>query len=334
MKTVDKTRQIGLDIIRVLATFLVISVHFFLNTKYYDTPTTSLNMDIQTIIKNICLSCVPLFMILTGYLNNKKEYNKSFFKSLLNILIVWLFYSIVEFFSINIINGTTQNINTTNFLYNITSFHAASASWYINMYIGLFLMTPIINNAYNNFDQKNRKIMLLISLFLTFIPEFINPIFKGVFALPDYWIYLYPLCYYIIGKYISDTKPIINKRTLLVLFILTQIITISLQLITNVYYESLPILMQSVIIFLFFYNINIDKNFIRKPLIYLSNISLDIYLASAFFDQIIYPLFSKQFNFTNLPQEQIIYYAPLIVPIVFILSTILGSIRKLLIKVR
>ena len=80
-------RKYGLDLVRVLAVILVITVHFFKNTLYYSTPIAGKNMHIQAIIRNFCMSCVPLFMILTGYLNNKKDYNKSFFKSLLNIII-------------------------------------------------------------------------------------------------------------------------------------------------------------------------------------------------------------------------------------------------------
>ena len=97
-------RNTGLDIVRLLATILVLTIHFFLNTNYFSTQLSGISMNLQSIIRSFCMSCVPLFMILTGYLNNKKEYNKSFFKSLFNILIIWLFYSILEFFVLSYLN--------------------------------------------------------------------------------------------------------------------------------------------------------------------------------------------------------------------------------------
>lgn len=105
MNKVLKERNYGIDIVRIIAVILVLSVHFFLNTRYYITPNYGISMKLQVVIRNFCMICVPLFMIITGYLNNKTEYNKSFFKKLINILIVWLFYSLIEYFVLNVSNG-------------------------------------------------------------------------------------------------------------------------------------------------------------------------------------------------------------------------------------
>lgn len=95
MKT--KNRNYGIDIVRIIAVVLVLSVHFFLNTNYYNTiHLGGISLKIQSIIRNFCMVCVPLFMLITGFLNKKTEYNRSFFRGLLNILIVWFFYSIIE----------------------------------------------------------------------------------------------------------------------------------------------------------------------------------------------------------------------------------------------
>ena len=86
---VEKNKKIiGLDIIRVIAVISVLCVHFFLNTKYYQTSINGIGMKLQYIVRNIFMICVPLFIILTGYLNKKKEYNKEFFKGLIEVLII------------------------------------------------------------------------------------------------------------------------------------------------------------------------------------------------------------------------------------------------------
>lgn len=335
MKTNNKIeRNYGLDLLRILAVILVLTVHFFLNTNYYSTPLKGTSMISQSVIRNFCMSCVPLFMMLTGFLNNKKEYNKKFFKGLLNIIIIWLFYSVIEFTVLDIINHEPGHFNFHNFLFNITAFKACKYSWYIEMYIGLYLIAPIINISYDNFDQKNRKILVLLSIIISIMPVFINNLLKDIIHLPSYWNGLYPFAYYIVGKYIADIKPNLNKKYLFISLIFIQFFTYSFQSINNINYNSINIFIQTIIIFLLLYNINIKNNIFKHTAKYLSVISLDIYLASSLIDQIIYPLFKQYYLAHNIGQSQIILYAPIILIITFTLSTIYGSIRKLLINIR
>lgn len=327
-------RNYGLDLLRVLAVILVLTVHFFLNTNYYNTSIKGASMIGQSVIRNFCMSCVPLFLMLTGFLNNKKEYNKSFFKGLLNIIIVWLFYSLFEFVVLDIINHEPGHFNFNNFIFNITSFNACKYSWYIEMYIGIYLIAPIINISYNNFNQKNRKILVLLSMIISIIPVFINNILNNIIHLPNYWDCLYPFAYYIIGKYIADIKPNLNKKYLFILLVFIQLFTYSFQSIGVIKYNSINIYIQTIIIFLLLYNVNIKHKIARYIIKYFSIISLDIYLASSLIDQIIYPLFNQYYPFHIIGQSKIILYAPIVLTIIFILSALYGSLRKLLINVR
>lgn len=329
-----KDRNYGIDVVRVIAVISVLSVHFFLNTNYYNTSPYSFSMDIQGIIRNFFMICVPLFLLITGYLNNKLEYNKSFFKSLFDILIIWFFYSIIEYFTLNIMNGDINNLNIKDLLFSITSFKACGYSWYIEMYIGLYLFSPLLNNAYNSFNKKNRLYLLLITISVIIVPNFINNIFEKVIHLPNWWNSIYPIAYYICGKYIADKKPKINKNTLFILLILTQILTYSYKYITIIDYNSLTTFVSATIIFLIFYNIELKNKFLKSIIKYISVISLDIYLASSLIDKIMYPIFNNIMNDMNIGQNNVILYAPIILGITFTLSIIYGSIRKLIIKVR
>ena len=67
---------------------------------------------------------------------------------------------------------------------------------------------------------------------------------------------------------------------------------------------------------------------------YFSSITLDIYLTSNLIDKLIYPIFIDIFNFSAISNQYEIIYAPVIVIIIFILSIIYSSIRKLLIKIK
>lgn len=329
-----ESRNYGLDIIRVIAVILVLTVHFFGKTKYYSTSLTGVNMRLQSVIRNFCMSCVPLFMILTGFLNKKRQYNKSFFLGLFKIVIVWLFFSVLEFYILNVLNKTTYNLNFTNLLSSITSFKACNYSWYIEMYIGLYIIAPIINNAYDNFDFKNRKILCILFILMGSLPSFLNSVFKNIIHFPNYWTNIWIITYYICGKYIADVKPHFETKKLLILLMFNQIFIFSTQYIMTINHDTFPIFINTILIFLLFYDMKIKNNIIQSVFRNLSNLSLDIYLASSLVDQIIYPMFGKLFNFNIMKQQQIIIYAPIILIVVFIISTILGIVRKILINIR
>ena len=57
-------------------------------------------------------------------------------------------------------------------------------------------------------------------------------------------------------------------------------------------------------------------------------------MQSSLIDYIIYKIFNNQMIIHNISQSKCILFAPLVIITVFILSSIMGSIRKLLINVR
>ena len=330
----DKERYYGVDILRIIATFCVIGVHFFLNTNYYDVDPGGFSMRIQSIIRNFCMICVPLFIVISGYLNKNKEYNKSFFKKLFNILIIWFFYSLIEYFVLNIINGTYTDFNLKSALYAITTFKGCEYSWYIEMYIGLYLLSPILNNAFDSLNDKNKDYLFIIAIIMFILPSFINTLFINIIHIPCWWATIYPVGYYITGKYINYKQFNFKKKNLFILLVLTQIITFSYTYIGTINYDSLTTYISTIIVFLIFYNVNIKRNFSKNILKYISSICLDIYLASSLIDKIIYPVFNNQMNLHSINQSNLIVFMPLVVFTVFIISSIYGSVRKLIINVR
>lgn len=54
-------RNPAADLIRILAFFLVVSVHFFLNNGFYSTIVEGERMFIMTIMRSFFIICVPLF---------------------------------------------------------------------------------------------------------------------------------------------------------------------------------------------------------------------------------------------------------------------------------
>jgi len=74
-----KKRNPSLDIIRCIALFSVISVHFFLNNGFYGEIVIGKTMYIATIFRSMFMVCVPLFLVLTGYLMSGKKLSKTYY---------------------------------------------------------------------------------------------------------------------------------------------------------------------------------------------------------------------------------------------------------------
>lgn len=74
-----KKRNINLDIIRSIAVFSVLSVHFFLNNGFYTEIIKGKRMFVMFTMRTAFMICVPLFAILTGYLMNKKILSKTYY---------------------------------------------------------------------------------------------------------------------------------------------------------------------------------------------------------------------------------------------------------------
>lgn len=74
-------RKIGIDIIKTLASFLVVLLHTQVN--YFDSGAFIPNYSVRSLIfyavRYVSLSCVPLLLLSTGYLQPTAEISKSFF---------------------------------------------------------------------------------------------------------------------------------------------------------------------------------------------------------------------------------------------------------------
>ena len=202
------------------------------------------------------------------------------------------------------------------------------------MYIGLYLLSPIINNSYNNFETKDKNILLIISIITFILPGIINDLLKDYIHFPNWWYSVYPLGYYITGKYLKDVNPKYNKILLTFIFIVIQIISFMLMNKSSIEFESLTVYLSSVVVFLLFYDIDIKSTFLKRIIVTISIMSLDIYLASSLVDHIVYTIFNSKMLLYNIPQSRCILFAPIVLTITFILSSLYASFRRILINIR
>ena len=315
-----ENRLYNLDIIRILAFFLLVSVHFFLNTGFYTTTPTGIRFDIAVIFRNLSMSCIPLFLIITGYLHCDKEYNKKYYNSLIKILIVYVLAMIFNYTFYYLYSSDKYNVFYL--IKNILSFK--DSAWYINMYIGLFLISPFLNKLYKSLNEKEEKILLGTLMFVVSIPTIINSFnfmtggklispasaIEYDMLLPDWWKNLYPVLYYFAGCYIKKNNTKI-KHNLLYIFVWLLVFSLFDILRSTTAFNAgdwnswggLAVFINTVLIFIFIKNIkfNINKKFVQKALIEISNLTFAAYLVSPVFERVLYyrinilPTFASRF---------------------------------------
>lgn len=340
-------RNPALDVVRCFALLCVISVHFFLNSGFYDEIVSGFSMFVMVLLRNFFMICVPLFMILSGYLLNTKKISRSYFLKIFQTIGIYLLASLMcaayRFFF------DRESFSFMGSIWGLFTFSTATYSWYIEMYIGLFLLIPFLNLIYNHLSsQKHKKLLLLILLILTALPSVLN-IWQFLniqwwiqpstspnhdYLVPDFWVEIYPITFYFIGCYLKE-YPLKIKRNVNLLFILLVALFSG---IFNYYrsygaifqdglwneYRSLLVTVQSVLVF----NYLSMKDYssmgqrTRKVLSKVSAWSLGAYLCSWIFDAAFYKILCR---WEPIMVNRILYF-PIIVFCVYICSILLSAV--------
>lgn len=211
------TRNLNLDLIRCVAAFLVICVHFYLNSGFYGLTVGGKRMLALFILRVPCMACVPLFMLLTGYLMAHRNIplTPAHYKKLHRILLPYFF---VTLFILAFMRFYWQQTFTIwEGILNLTSYR--QYSWYVNMYIGFFCLIPFLNMIWRNLPSRREKaILVLTMLALTLLPSicnyfdlltpgwFLGPDVTQAYnaLVPDYWTDLYPFTFYFVGAWLRE----------------------------------------------------------------------------------------------------------------------------------
>lgn len=326
-------RSAGLDIIRVCAIFFVIGVHFLsLNTPFKETPMTGISMFIQGMFYFLFQACIPLFLLLTGYLNANKRPERSYYRSMVRVLVSYVLFSVVTILFRKYYLG--EDFTWVQWGRKILDFTAIPYGWYIDMWIGLFLLAPFLNILYRAIDSQRNKQLLLVTLFLlTALPDLCNR--YGLYLVPGFWMQCYPLLFYMAGLYIREYQP--RLKTSIILGLLIAICSIE-PLFTMIFTPGRPLVQiigsgsqgvfgapMTILFFLLLYKTDIRHAMARKLIMTISLLSLDMYLCCFIFDALYYPYFKAHF-FTSQSQFGIWFFV--IVPLVFVSSFALAWVKE------
>lgn len=355
MQEMNQKRSCAADILRCLALFFVVSVHFFSYSGYYQTPIEGERMLVMTLMRSLFIVCVPLFLTLSGYLLRKKELSRKYYTRAFKIILTYLLASALCMGYAAVFQG--EKFTAKDVVLKLLGFSGAPYSWYVEMYLGLFLLIPFLNILWNHIKTQKWKLCLILTfIILTALPPVVNtydfytpswwalPSSSGAYnkLMPAWWVQLYPVTYYFIGCYLRE-YPVKIKRllnfTLIVLCTVASGVYTYWRSYKSIFiwgpwcdYHSLFNVILTTLIFVFVINLNYDRvspgfaRLVQK----ISGLSLGAYLLSWIFDSQLYPILLKKVTFVT--------YRPgcyfVIVPVVFVsslaLSYLMSKVQRLL----
>lgn len=343
-----KERNSNFELLRINSMFFIVFWHVIQHTNAFDNSAYTFNYIISFIFILLTVH-VNSFVLVTGYY----QYNKKVkYKKVLNLLLVVLFYNItyllIDIFYLGN-KATPLSILENTSILNLNNY------WFINYYLILYLISPLLNKYIENSTQKeHRNLLIIMFICLDVIPyitaqrPFIN---NGLTLIGFIFLYLvgayfakYPLRESIVFK--NFTR---NKLRLLFLFgfimmvifnyinyhfgksLITSTNPILLRIkdvITNqVTAYSNPILfLQTVFYFLYFGELSIKSKLIN----YISSLTFGVYLVHE--NRVVFcNLYDRVFSpITEYTTSGMVVKMFILALILFFVGSIIEMIRKII----
>lgn len=210
-----KQRIFGIDLIRVIAMFMIMNYHLLLNGSWMTVqPSNNMNLFLVRVIVELTVISVNLFALVSGYVG---LYSHHRMRRFIELWFQVLFFSwfILLYFGLYRRNQLT----TDNIFHNLFPTYF-KAYWYWNGYVILFVLMPIINKGLHNLEKKPYQ-YLLTGLFILTSVLTINPQ-NDMFNLAMGYCGLWLIILYIYGAYFRKfgLPQLLKKKGFLMLLII------------------------------------------------------------------------------------------------------------------
>jgi hypothetical protein len=203
-------RQSNIELCRIIAMMLVLTVHSSFATfggpADWDEPYYGL-----IVAQSVGIVGVNVFVLISGYFSIKLR-----IQSVLRILYCCMFYGVVS----SLYSYFNNSFSFKSILF------VSEANWFITAYIGLMVMSPILNSFVDNSTKKTLRTTIVILLFFQtwyeFVPKLI-PNFHGGYSILSFCIL------YLISRYLRLYPLKVNyiEKSWIIYLIITIILIIS-----------------------------------------------------------------------------------------------------------
>lgn len=334
------SRKIELDIIKILACYLVIISHISCLPFFLNVDTSNIVWNISNLFYNARSSCVPLFLMTSGALYLSQDYEISFRKigSLcIKMFIVYLAWN----FMYSLFDATT--INPIGLIKTMI-FSPPGHLWYLPMLIGIYFLIPILKQISNN--EKTLRYYLIFWFFISILKftlmsilnmlslsEAINVIDTSVLRFKVETLSIYS-GYFLLGHYLylhhSKLKTLELSAILIVSIIMGSTLTFwgtrakGALFADPTEYMFVTSFLQSCSIYIIFLKLKLVfekklNNTVKSKIYLLSKLTFGVYLVHPFFTAKCYPYLQGMRTF---------FVIPLFALIIFTISAIISFVLK------
>lgn len=319
-------REYGIDLFRCLGLLFVNGLHAYLYNGFYSLPQVGFMVWLADSARWLFFGCNGMFMLMTGYLKSAKPWNKGYYRGLVTVLVGYLLTCVISYPIRYFLIGERDGFWV--WVQRLITF--SNYAWYVRMYVGLILISPIVNLAFRQIrDDRGIYILTLSMIAVTALPELVYlPGPDGSYRLfPDFWMSLYPLTYYVIGAAIKRLQQNTPKR---LAFACAALVPMGLGLLSVLTategfstgftqgYGGFWVVLMVTALFLGIYRLNINAR-VGKVLAWLSGGVLEGFILSRLLDVWVYDLVPQWHS----PEKYPLIFLCITIP-VFVISLLAG----------
>ena len=154
--------------VRCVAFLLVVIFHSFLNNGYYYESQTGIWMLLAGSVRWFSTACIGLFLMLTGWLKASSVDAKAAWRGLPAVLVGYILAAAISIPVRHFVLGEQQTF--AEWFFRLLRFNGVYYGWYVEMYIGLILLSPFVNRLLKSLNRSYQLLLCGIMIALTALP--------------------------------------------------------------------------------------------------------------------------------------------------------------------
>ncbi|ORX76212.1 hypothetical protein BCR32DRAFT_271421 [Anaeromyces robustus] len=282
-----RTRNYGIDILKMLSMFLVIQVHMLGNGQALNRDPKQINFFAGYYMYIISYSAVDIFAMISGYLIVKSKYSR--FK----IIPLWLtvfYYSTIITLLFKFVPSLSKmhEVTITELLQSILIPTISERYWYFTAHFCIYFFIPSLNHLICTYSKKQlQELIVTIIVIFTFLPYFNGN--KDVFCVEYGYSPLWLASLYIIGAYFRLYPIKISKLKCFGLYLIVVTCTWIPKALTRYHsffnfsngiiaYPSIFIVSSAALLLILFSQFEINNKILQKLIVLGSSLSFSVYL--------------------------------------------------------